>query len=106
MIGYGTPARRRVKVDRRIARAHLRIGRETALRLDASYRISARLSVDFGAQYSDLADGLTPTRYFNTLAAGPAAAHSDLIVRYPLGTAFTGAGGSNEGSGISINTAF
>jgi TonB-dependent receptor len=69
------------------------IGRETALQLDASREVGwgplARL--DVGVRYADLADGLTPIRYFNALASGPAAGSPELVEEYPLGTAFSGA---------------
>jgi TonB-dependent receptor len=67
-------------------------GRETALAVDASYDLGwgPLSTVDFGARYADLQDGLTPIRYFNALANTPAAATPNLIEHYPLGDAFNG----------------
>ncbi|MDB6104922.1 MAG: TonB-dependent receptor, partial [Gammaproteobacteria bacterium] len=75
------------------------VGRETALTLDATYdlRWGPISTLGFGARYADLRDGLTPIRYFNALANGPAAANPNLVESYPLGDAFNG------GSGPTIN---
>jgi iron complex outermembrane recepter protein len=80
-------------------------GRETALRVDATEELAwgPLVSVDLGARYAELRDGLTPIRYFNPLAAGPAAAHPELIQQYPLGTAFSGAGDSTINSYLAVN---
>ena len=68
-------------------------GRESASGLDASYdlRWGPISTLDFGARYADLQDGLTPIRYFNALANGPATANPNLVESYPLGEAFNGA---------------
>jgi iron complex outermembrane receptor protein len=75
-------------------------GRETAVQLDASYDLGwgPITTVAFGARYADLRDGLTPTRYFNAAANGPAAANPNLVETYPLGDAF------NSGSDPTINS--
>jgi TonB-dependent receptor len=67
-------------------------GRETALAVDASYDLGwgPVTGVELGARYAELHDGLTPIRYFNALANGPAAANPNLIENYPLGDAFNG----------------
>jgi iron complex outermembrane recepter protein len=82
-------------------------GRETALQLDASFDLGwgPVRSLELGARYADLDDGLTPTRYFNTPANRPAATNSGLIEQYPLGTAFASAGGSTINSYLTVNPA-
>jgi iron complex outermembrane receptor protein len=73
------------------------VGRETALQLDTSLDLGwgPLTRLEAGARYADLRDGLTPVRYFNALANGPA--NRNLIESYPLGDAFNG------GSGPTIN---
>jgi iron complex outermembrane recepter protein len=66
-------------------------GRETAVALDAGYDLEwgPITTVDFGARYAELRDGLTPIRYFNAVS-GPAASNPSLVQNYPLGDAFNG----------------
>jgi iron complex outermembrane receptor protein len=80
-------------------------GRETAYQLDVSHEMNwrpiTRLAV--GARYADLADGLTPVRYFNGLANGPAAKHPELIQANPLGSAFRGSGATTISNYLAVN---
>lgn len=82
-------------------------GRETAVALDASYdlRWGPITTLGFGARYADLQDGLTPIRYFNALANGPATAHPDLIESYPLDDAFNGASDPTINNYLVVNPA-
>jgi iron complex outermembrane receptor protein len=80
-------------------------GRETAYQLDARYEPDWRpiTRLDIGARYADLADGLTPIRYFNAAANGPAAQHAGLIQAYPLGSAFQGHGSTTLSNYLLVN---
>ncbi len=80
-------------------------GRETAYRLDVSHEVDWRpiSRVDIGARYADLADGLTPVRYFNGLANGPALGHPELIQANPLGSTFKGSGAAAISNYLAVN---
>lgn len=82
-------------------------GRETALQISASYDFDwgPLTTLDFGARYANLADGLTPVRYFNPLADGPASAYPSLIQAYPLGNPFSGSSAATIGNYLLVNPA-